>query len=143
METMPEVEILMVANHIEAVNGLLYMSGGGWTDLWRGEFAPGQPPVNHFGIGVAVRIGWTETNRRQHLIIRLAHEDGDEVFRGEADVEVGRPAGVPEGSDQRAVLAITVDMQFPRPGSYRLAAEVAREERSISFRVHDRPVPVR
>lgn len=138
---MPEVETLMVANHIEAINGLLYVSGGGWTDLWRGAFAPGQAPTNHFGIGLAVRIGWTETNRRHHLVIRLAQEDGEEVFRGEADVEVGRPTGVPEGSDQRAILAFTVDMQFPRPGTYRLSTDLAREERSISFRVHDRPPP--
>ncbi|MGH2658648.1 MAG: DUF6941 family protein [Actinomycetota bacterium] len=140
---MPEVETLMVANHIEAINGLLYVSGGGWTDLWRGAFPEGQPPVNHLGIGLGVRIGWTETNRRHHLVVKLAHEDGEEVFRGEADVEVGRPPGVPEGSDQRAVLAITLEMQFPRSGGYQLAAEVAREERSISFRVHDRPPPSR
>jgi len=140
---MPEVETLMVANHIEAINGLLYVSGGGWTDLWRGTFPEGQAPVNHFGIGLGVRIGWTETNRQHHLVVRLAHEDGEEIFRGEADVEVGRPPGVPEGSDQRAVLAITLEMQFPRPGGYQLATELAREERSISFRVHDRPPPSR
>jgi hypothetical protein len=141
---MPEVETLMVANHIEAINGLLYVSGGGWTDLWRGTVQEDQPlPINHFGIGVGVRIGWGETNKRHHLVVKLAHEDGEEVFRGEADVEVGRPPGVPAGSDQRAVLAITVDMQFPRSGGYQLATELAREERSISFRVHDRPPPPR
>jgi hypothetical protein len=140
---MPEVETLMVANHVEALNGLLYVSGGGWTDLWRGNFAPAPPPLNHFGIGLGVRIGWTETNRRHHLVMKLVHEDGDEVFRAEADVEVGRPVGVPEGSDQRAVLAVNVDMQFPRPGGYSLTTELAREERSIVFRVHDRPPPSR
>jgi hypothetical protein len=138
---MPEVETLMVANHIEAIRGLLYISGGGWTDLWRGSFEPGQPPINHFGIGIAVRVGWTETNRSHHLLVKLDDEDGAEVFRAEADVEVGRPPGVPEGSDQRAVLAINVDMQFPHPGAYRLLTELAREERSVSFRVHDRPPP--
>jgi hypothetical protein len=138
----PDVEILTVANHAEAINGLLYLSGGGWTDLWRGNLPPNQPaPINHFGIGLAVRVGWNETNRRHHLIVRLAHEDGEEVFRAEADVEVGRPPGIPEGSDQRAVLAISADMQFPMPGTYRLSTELAREERSVSFRVHDRPQP--
>jgi hypothetical protein len=135
---MPEVETLVVANHIEAINGLLYVSGGGWTDMWRGEFPEGQPPISHFGIGLAVRVGWTETNRRHHVGFRLVHEDGEEVFNGGADVEVGRPAGVPEGSDQRAVLALTLDLQFPMAGSYLLSTELAGQERSISFRVHDR-----
>jgi hypothetical protein len=138
---MAEVEMLMVANHVEARDGLLFMSGGGWADLWRGNFTPGAPPVNHFGIALSIRIPWTETDRPHHWVMTLAHEDGDEVFRGEGEVGAGRPQGVPEGSDQSAVLAVNIDMQFPHAGGYRLTTELAGEEWGTSFRVHDEPTP--
>lgn len=135
---MPELELLTVANHAEAINGLLYLSGAGWTDLRR-PMPPegGQAPVNHIGIGIAILVGWNETNQRHRLDLRLENADGRDLVAMQADVEVGRPPGLPPGSDLRTVMGINVEIQFPSAGIYRVIAAVPESRRSVSFRVHD------
>lgn len=138
---MPQIEFLVISNHAEAKDGLLYLSGACWTDLWRGIPAEGPPPISHIGLAVAILVPWDETNHRHHLTIRLENEDGRELTRVEGDLEVGRPAGIPQGADQRAVLAMNADIQFPAAGGYRIVAEVGEERRSVSFRVHNTNQP--
>ena len=139
---MAEIAFLVLANHAEAVNGLLYLSGAGWTDARR-PVAPGQPPPSlHFGIGVSVVVPWTETNRTHHLSIRIEPEDGGEpLLQMDAQLEVGRPPGLPSGSDQNAVLALNADVAFPA-GGYRVVGQlsgISQHRRSVSFRLHDVP----
>ena len=136
---MPEIELLTVANHAEAINGLLYLSGAGWTDLRRPMPPEGPPPVNHIGIALAVLVGWNETNQRHRINLRLENADGRELANMQADLEMGRPPGLPQGSDLRGVIAINAELQFPAPGIYRVLAAVADNRRSVSFRVHDVP----
>jgi hypothetical protein len=134
---MAEVEFVILANHAEAHNGLLYLSGAGWNDAAL-AFAPEGPSTPlHFGVGVSVLIPWTETNRKHHLEVRMEHEDGGEpLFRMDGDLEVGRPPGVQEGADQRAVLAMEGITQFPKAGGYRLVAQIHNGKvRTVSFRV--------
>jgi hypothetical protein len=135
---MPEIELLTVANHAEAINGLLYLSGAGWTDLRRPMPPQGGPvPVNHIGIGIAILVGWNETNQRYRLNVRLENADGRDLIAVQADVEVGRPPGLPAGSDLRTVMGINAEIQFPLAGIYRVVAAIAESRRSVSFRVHD------
>jgi hypothetical protein len=138
---MPQVELLTVANHAEAVNGLLYLSGAGWTDHRRPIAPGGSLPITHFGVAIAILVGWEETNRRHRVVLRMENADGQEMLNMQADMEMGRPPGLPPGSDLRGVMAINADMQFPSAGIYRLIAAVADSERSVTFRVHDVPVP--
>lgn len=138
---MAEIEILTLANHAEAINGLLYLSGAGWNRHARryGEGSP--PPVHHFGIGVSVLVPWIEANRKLRLALWIEHEDGgDPLFRAEGELEVGRPPGVPEGSDLRTVLAVDAIVQYPTAGGYRLVAEVDGQRRSCGFIVVDEVV---
>ncbi len=134
---MPQIELLTVANHAEAVNGLLYLSGAGWTDLRRPMPAQGPPPVNHLGIGIAVLVGWEETNHRHRIDIRMENADGVQLMNMQADLEMGRPAGLAPGSDLRGVMAINAELQFPAAGIYRVIASVGENPRSVTFRVHD------
>jgi hypothetical protein len=136
---MPEIELLTVANHAEAINGLLYLSGAGWTDLRRPMPPEGPPPVTHFGIAIAVLVGWNETNQRHRINVRLENADGREFLNMQADLEMGRPPGLPQGSDLRGVIAINAELQFPAAGIYRVLAAVAGHQRSVTFRVHDLP----
>src|SRR5262249_34220415 len=138
--TMPQIELLTVANHAEAINGLLYLSGAGWTDLRRPVLPQGNVPVNHVGIGVAILVAWTETNRRHRRVLGLENADGQVVVNVEGDIEMGRPVGVPPGSDLRGVMGINVEVQFPGAGIYRIVASVAEHSRSVTFRVHDVPL---
>lgn len=146
---MPEIEFIVLANHAEAREGLLYLMGGCWTDHWR-EIPPegGPPPISHFGIGVAIMLQWDETNRPYHLILRLETDDGAELAKMDADLTLGRPPELTPGSTQRAVLALNVDMQFPAAGGYRIMGELGEDRKSVAFRVHDRaggagPFPTR
>jgi hypothetical protein len=137
---MPQIELLTLANHAEAINGLLYLSGAGWTDLWR-QLGPGQVPVNHIGIGVAILVGWNETNQRHRVVLRIENADGKVLVNVEGDIEMGRPAGLAPGSDLRGVMAINGEVQFPAAGLYRIVATVGSDKRSVTLRVHDAPMP--
>jgi hypothetical protein len=139
---MPGVEFVILANHAEAHNGLLYLAGAGWNDAAL-AFTPDGPSVPlHFGLGVSVLVPWTQTNRKHRLEVRMEHEDGGEpLFRMEGEFEVGRPPGIQEGADQRAVFAMDGITQFPAAGGYRVVAAIdSGKVRSVSFRVRDRGV---
>ncbi len=138
---MPQVELLTVANHAEAINGLLYLSGAGWTDLRRSMPPQGPVPVNHIGIGIAILVAWNETNQRHRVTLRIENADGGELMSMQADLEMGRPPGLVPGSDLRGVIAINGELQFPAAGIYRVVTSVADSQRSVTFRVHDVPVP--
>jgi hypothetical protein len=136
---MPELEFAVIANHAEAINGLLYLQGAGWTDIQVPIAASGQSGTVHFGMAVSILVGWNETNRRFPLKLVVMHEDGAELATVQAQVEAGRPAGMPPGSDIRSVLAVNAEAQFPRPGRYEFRAEMGDKVRSTAFRVNGQP----
>lgn len=138
---MATIDFLLLANHAEVQGGLLYVSGAGWSDLYRQPDPEGRFPANHFGVGASVLIPWDETNQPHHLTIQIELEDGTAVSRVETDVEVGRPPGLPPEADQRVIVGLGVDTVFPTQGAYRIVAEVDEDSRSVNFRVHDRPKP--
>ncbi len=138
---MPQIEMLTVANHAEAINGLLYLSGAGWTDLTRPVGPNGQIPVNHIGIGIAILVSWNETNQRHHVRLQIENADGRTLVNVEGDIEMGRPAGLPPGSDLRGVMAINGEVQFPAAGVYRVVAVAGDDSRAVTFRIHDAPIP--
>lgn len=137
---MPEIEYVTVANHAEAINGLLYLQGAGWTDIQQPMGPNGQPGIVHIGLAVSILVGWNETNQRYPISVRILHEDGSELVNLGAEIEAGRPAGLPAGSDIRSVMAIAAEVQFPRAGGYELRAEMAGQTKSSAFRVHQ-PAP--
>lgn len=139
---MAVIELLTVANHAEAVNGLLYLSGAGWTDLRRSLIPGRQAPVNPFGIAVATLVPWNEANQRHHIVVQLEAADGNVIWKVEGDFEVGRPAGTTKGMDLRSVMALNAQVQFPAAGVYRVSASVGEDKRSVSFCVRDVPLPL-
>jgi hypothetical protein len=91
---------LLLCDHAEAVNGKLYINGGGWNVL----FAP-NTPVSVF-LAILVTIEWDETNIRHELVAELRTADGELVENGDppqdvrvnARMEVGRPPGIKPGT---------------------------------------------
>lgn len=144
MAEVVEIDFLTVANHVEAVNGLLYMSGGGWTDHHRVIQPGGPPPVSHFGVGISIRVPWNETNRPHRLVVRVEDDDATVVIASvDSQLTVGRPPQLPPGADQHAVIGINIDTIFPRTGGYRVVAQAGEggATKSWEFRVHDVPAP--
>lgn len=115
-----ELEFLFVADGAHAVNGKLYVLGGGWSHLWLPEF-PGSAPIP-FAVALALKVPWNQTNRKQawRLEVRDADDQpvGDQPVVAWGDFEQGRPPGLRPGADQRAVLALPVGIEFPEPGRY-------------------------
>lgn len=135
---MPAIEMLTLANHAEAINGLLYLSGACWDVVTRRYPQGGNPSPHNFGIGVSVLVPWTEANRKHSFSMWIESEDGGEpLMKADGELEVGRPPGTPAGSDLRSVLAVNASLNFPSEGGYRLVADVGGERRTYGFRVVD------
>jgi hypothetical protein len=138
------LDALILANHVEACNGLLYISGGGWTDLHR-QLPGGAAPVTHLGIGISVRVPWHQTNEPHSFTLDIQNEDSTvTIAHAEGNIVVGRPPQLVPGALQHAVIAINIDTVFPSPGGYRVVATIDGEESSSTwpFRVHDTTVPI-
>jgi hypothetical protein len=133
------VDFLIVANHAEVVNGLLYLSGGGWTDHHRIVRTNQPPPISHLGVGVSVVVPWTETNRPHMLTVGLEDQDGSPIMTLQANFKVGRPPQLPEGAEQPILLAFPLDLAFPHTGEYRVIAHTDQEDENKhwNFRVYD------
>jgi hypothetical protein len=90
--------------------GKLHMIGGGWSVT-----APSPGPR---AVAVFIKVGWTEANQPHKFSVSMVDADGHVVaaqgpagaqrieFQG--NLEVGRPAGIPEGSEIDAQFAINL-----------------------------------
>jgi hypothetical protein len=134
---MAELEILMLANHAEATNGLLYVLGGGWTHHWR----PPPPPQGHgqpSALAIAAAFLIDKVEDAEHpFSLRIEDEAGTEVLRMEGSFRVGDPRAAGE-LPTRNVFAANANVIFAGPGAYRLVGEVDhRPPRIVTFWVHD------
>ena len=98
---------LLLADYAEAVNGKLYVMGGGWS-ITRPEPGP-------MGIAIKIEVPWDEANRSHRLQLALLDADGKAVLgpdekpievRGE--FEVGRPPGLAPGTPLDFVVALNL-----------------------------------
>lgn len=131
---------VLLCDFAEAVNGKLYVMGGGWNML----FAPNRP-VN-VSVAVVLTVGWDETNRRHSLAIVLLDHDGNQVDIGGQPVaigsqfEVGRPPGVKPGTSFNTPLAFNVQGLVLPEGGYEFKVSIGEEPiASRPFTVAQRP----
>ncbi|MFN2590669.1 MAG: hypothetical protein ABR518_07850 [Actinomycetota bacterium] len=136
---MAEVETVLLANHAEAVNGLLYLAGGGWTHHWRGVPQPGQPmPPSTVAFASTITAPATEPPAAIPFTVRITGADGAEVMRAEGTLSLGAGDSV---STKRAAFAGNFGIAFPADGRYELTVEIPGSRRSVEFWVHDQPMP--
>lgn len=101
--------VLLLCDHAEAVNGKLYINGGGWNLL----FTPGVP-VPNISLAILIEVPWTETNVRHRLRADLLTTDGDVVeVQGNAislagEFEIGRPPGIKPGTSLNTPMAMNL-----------------------------------
>lgn len=133
----PEIEVAILADAVQAVAGKLYVLGGGWDTLYAARFPARHPSL---GIGVRVRVPWTQIENEFTLSVDLVDEDGHSVF-GDKNINQkfrsGRPRGLPDGVDVGVVRALTINgLVFPSEGGYSFVVSIDGEEaQRISFRV--------
>lgn len=136
----PEVDFVVIANHAECQNGLLYLAGAGFTELYQPPAPEGQQGAVHLGIGVSMIVPWSETNKELSLEVAIENEDGQTLWKAsDIKVEVGRSPGTVAGTDFRPQIAIGATMPCPPLGGYRVRATFAKHTKSVAFRVAPPP----
>ncbi len=129
-----EIDFAILADGAQVVNNKLYVLGGGWDIIWPQSI----PTAHRATLAVGIMVGWNETNQRHSLGISVRSMD-DQLLQevGKGEFEAGRPAGVPAGSSQKVMVAITFDINIPGPGEYVIATDInnGSVSRRLPFRV--------
>ncbi len=135
----PEVELLILADYAEVVNGKLYLMGGGWDRRAVGDFRQ----IQAFSVAVGILIPWTETNRPLPLDVALRTADGAAVTPPfQSQLTAGRPPYAIPGQKLRYLLAVNLQVPLPGPGEYVVEARVGNGPgKRVSFFVEALPAP--
>jgi hypothetical protein len=116
-----DVEWLILADAAQITGGKLFLLGGGWDVL---TVSRPFPVTQRCAVATSFRVPWNETNTRRGIEIRVVTEDGVELVKVDGQVEVGRPAGIPPGSDQRAQITADMTLRLEAAGTYSVIASV-------------------
>ena len=119
---------LLLADSAQAVEGKLYILGGGWS-------VTGPQPVP-MAIALKVDVPWDQANSRHQWRLELVDADGQPVQLGEEgqqtpveieqEFEIGRPAGVKPGTALDFVVAINIQplpLEAGRQYAWRLSID--------------------
>ena len=138
---------LLLADAAQAVDGKLYILGGGWSLI-----GPGPVPM---ALALKIEVPWTEANHQHLLRIALLDEDdrpvivptptGDQPFELRAPFEVGRPAGLALGTPLDVTLALNmapIPLQAGRRFVWRCFINERTEDYwQVSFSTRPQPPP--
>ena len=131
--------IMLLCDYAEVIGGKLYIMGGGWTVCG--------PGPRQMAVAVRVLVSWDETNTPHEMTLILQDENGGVIELGdppekvvhEGKFEVGRPPGVPVGTelDFTAVVGF-VGLPLEPDKGYRWQFEIDGEPAAYaSFRTAD------
>jgi hypothetical protein len=101
---------LLLADFVQAVQGKLYILGGGWS-------ITGPGPVQ-MGIAVKIEVPWDQANVQHTFRLILVDADeqpvrfpapsGEQPVQVEGQFEVGRPPGLKPGTPLDFAIAVNV-----------------------------------
>lgn len=128
--------VMLLCDYAEALNGKLYITGGGWTQ-YRGKDAIA------CSVAVSLSVPWTQTNQKHSLALELQTEDRETVsdpdgnaVRIEGEFEVGRPPGAVPGDPIVNTLAFRFQGLTIPSGGYRFSFSIDGSEEGVCrFRV--------
>jgi hypothetical protein len=135
----------LLADSAEVRDGLLFLLGGGWTEVG--------PPPQVFAIAGLIEVEWGETNTRHEIVITIEDDDGvplllptqagNQPFRLAIGFDVGRPPGSAAGRSFNLAVAIPI-LPIPwQPGKnyvLKIAIDSLEPDR-IKFFVRATPPP--
>lgn len=124
---MPRIDCFLLVDSAQVANGKLYILGGGWARLT----TPQVPVSRTFETAIRVIVPWTETNRSHPLELQIENEDGHALLDTpvRAEIRVGRPAQLKDGTDQVVPLALRIGpVTLDREGRYALILRSEGEE---------------
>ena len=98
---------MLLADAAQEVNGKLYVLGGGWSVT-----GPAVPPMS---LAIKLDVPWSAAGSSHGFELALVDTDGRPVTAGpeqsvrvDGTFEVGRPTGLPPGSDIDFAFAVNV-----------------------------------
>jgi hypothetical protein len=132
-----EIDFLILADAAQVAEGKLYLLGGGWDRMAVNVL----PAVQTIGIAVGVAVPWAETNIPHTLRLTVEDDDGGTVLQPvDVRLEIGRPAGLAAGSDQRVTVAFNAHLGLSRLGGYVVTAALENgAQRRLRFSVTPGP----
>lgn len=117
---------LLLCDWAEAINGKLYIQGGGWSRLRANAAIP-------VALAAKIDVDWDKANMRMPLRLSLVTDDGEpaltdgEPFDVQGEFEVGRPPGIRRGTSIDAPLVFRFQLNLPQ-GVYSFVLDVAGKE---------------
>ena len=121
-----QVKAMLAADGAQAVNGKLYILGGGFDHI----NMPNVPFQYRFDLAMLIDVPWNATNEQHQLVVELLDADNEPVgYRAEATIEAGRPPGMRHGTSFVVPMAFPVLAEFPQAGRYALRASINGQER--------------
>jgi hypothetical protein len=121
----------LLCDHAQVRDGLLFVLSGGVTRIMRDSF----PAAMGTCLALVLEFDSTETGRPHQLEIVVVGEDGEEVARMEAEVQIDSNTGARVAENLQ--LPIAVDLRvagLARPGAYELHVYVdAEHRRTLQF----------
>ncbi len=131
------VTAAFLCDFAEVREGLLFMTAGGVTRLYRSEY----PAEMGVCLAVVVEASRMERDRPHELIIDILDEDGKMVAKAQAGYQIGSAGDVAIHESQ--LLPINLDLrnvQLEHAGWYSIDISLdGRQERSLQFRAGPRP----
>lgn len=135
----------MLCDSASAVEGKLYIHGGGWNAIAANRMPFALPRIS---LALLVGVPYRETDSEHELTVGLEDEDGTRLPLGppaeaghtpqvRVGFGVGRPPSIAPGDGQLFPFALNVDgYVFHRPGGYAFVVGVdAVELTRVRFRV--------
>lgn len=148
----------MLADHVDAGNGKLYVSGGAWNQYTVTNIPLRLPRI---GIAMAIHVPWTATNHPHTFTVHLEDQDGNTMQLGDkppaqegappepltelgGTFNIGRPPNLTTGDEQTIPIPITVDnLLIETPGSYSFVIKLdGTEVDRLTFRVAQGQEPI-
>jgi hypothetical protein len=109
---------MMIADFAQAINGKLYIMGGGWSIIG--------PAPTPFAIAIKIEVPWSEANKRHNLKLELLDSESQPVLvptpAGNsplvitAHFKIGRPAGIIQGAPLDVPFAFNIAPFALSPG---------------------------
>ncbi len=123
-----EIEFLILADYVEAVNNKLYLMGGAWNQVSAPSY-----PANH-RMGIAISILFDEGEAPTRFPLRLAVLDimAERPAIPEITIDVAVQLAEP-GSRPRSLVALNAQFPLPGAGHYRVVATAASNVRRETY----------
>ena len=122
------VDFALLADAVQAVQGKLFILGGGWDTLYVSSFPARHPSL---AIGLRVKVPWSVTGSSLRIAVELQDADGTKLLPGGQVVHVvniSRRSGKMDRADIGLVRSFTFNnLQFERQGDYSFVISIDDE----------------